>query len=62
MGETEEDGAKPLRQPRVGRQPKSIRQAESESLGFATFASLANMDPRTMSELNAKKKVLSQKR
>ena len=55
-GDNEEDGAKPLRQPREGRQPKPIRQAESEIPVFATFASLANMDPRTMSELNAKKK------
>ena len=52
----EADGAKPLRQPREGRQPKPIRQAESEIPVFALFASLANMDPRTKSELIAKKK------
>ena len=52
----EEDvGTKPLRQPREGRQPKPIRQAESEIPVFALFASLAKMDPRTMSGLNAKK-------
>ena len=40
------------------RQPKPIRQAESEVPVFALFASLANMDPRTMSELIAKKKTV----
>ena len=55
-GDKQEDGAKPLRQPREGRQPKPIRQAENEIPVFALFASLANMDPRTMSELIAKKK------
>ena len=51
-----EQGAKLLRQPREGRQPKPIRQAENEIPVFALFAILANMDPRTMSELIAKKK------
>ena len=55
-GDKQEDGAKPLRQPREGRQPKPIRQAENEIPVFALFASLANMDPRAMSELIAKKK------
>ena len=54
-GDKEEDGAKPLRQPREGRQPKPIRQAENEIPVFELFASLANMDPRTKSELIAKK-------
>ena len=60
MGETEEDGAKPLRQPKkdAGSQ-KPIRQAEDEIPVFALFAILANMDPRTMSELIAKKKLRS---
>ena len=42
------DGAKPLWQPREGRQPKPRRQAESEIPVFATFAYLpiANIDPR----------------
>ena len=56
MGETEEDGAKPLRQPKKDGSQKPIRQAESEIPVFALFAILANMDPRTMSELIAKKK------
>ena len=43
-------------QPREGRQPKPIRQAENEIPVFALFAILANMDPRTMSELIANKK------
>ena len=55
-GDKEEDGAKPLRQPREGRQPKPIRQAESEIPVFALFANLANMDPRTKSELITKKR------
>ena len=54
-GDKEEDGAKPLRQQKEGRQPKPIRQTESEIPFFALFASLANMDPRTKSELIAKK-------
>ena len=58
MGETEEDGAKPLRQPKKDGSQKPIRQAENEIPVFALFAILANMDPRTMSELIAKKKVL----
>ena len=57
MGETEEDGAKPLRQPREGRQPKPIRQAEDEIPVFAKFASLADKDPMTMSEQMRKKKL-----
>ena len=57
MGETEEDGAKPLRQPKKDGSQKPIRQAENEIPVFALFAILANMDPRTMSELIAKKKV-----
>ena len=56
MGETEEDGAKPLRQPKKDGSQKPIRQAENEIPVFALFAILANMDPRTMSELIAKKK------
>ena len=57
MGETKKRmGQSHLRQPREGRQPKPIRQAENEIPVFALFASLANMDPRTMSELIAKKK------
>ena len=55
MGETEEDGAKPLRQPKKDGSQKPIRQAENEIPVFALFAILANMDPRTMSELIAKK-------
>ena len=35
---------------------KPIRQAENVIPVFALFAILANMDPRTMSELIAKKK------
>ena len=58
MGETEEDGAKPLRQPKKDGSQKPIRQAENEIPVFALFAILANMDPRTMSELIAKKKML----
>ena len=57
MGETEEDGAKPLRQPKKDGSQKPIRQAENEIPVFALFAILANMDPRTMSELIAKKKM-----
>ena len=57
MGETEEDGAKPLRQPKKDGSQKPIRQAENEIPVFALFAILANMDPRTMSELIAKKKL-----
>ena len=57
MGETEEDGAKPLRQPKKDGSQKPIRQAENEIPVFALFAILANMDPRTMSELIAKKKI-----
>ena len=53
MGETEEDGAKPLRQPKKDGSQKPIRQAENEIPVFALFAILANMDPRTMSELIA---------
>ena len=56
MGETEEDGAKPLRQPKKDGSQKPIRQAENEIPVFALFAILANMDPRTTSELIAKKK------
>ena len=56
MGETEEDGAKPLRQPKKDGSQKPIRQAENEIPVFALFAILANMDPRTASELIAKKK------
>ena len=57
MGETKKRmGQSHLRQPREGRQPKPIRQAENEIPVFALFAILANMDPRTMSELIAKKK------
>ena len=56
MGETEEDGAKPLRQPKKDGSQKPIRQAENVIPVFALFAILANMDPRTMSELIAKKK------
>ena len=56
MGETEEDGAKPLRQPKKDGSQKPIRQAENEIPVFALFAILANMDPRTMSELIAKKR------
>ena len=57
MGETEEDGgpAKPLRQPKKDGSQKPIRQAENEIPVFALFAILANMDPRTMSELIKKK-------
>ena len=55
MGETEEDGAKPLRQPKKDGSQKPIRQAENVIPVFALFAILANMDPRTMSELIAKK-------
>ena len=54
MGETEEDGAKPLRQPKKDGSQKPIRQAENEIPVFALFAILANMDPRTISELIAK--------
>ena len=57
MGETKKRmGQSHLGQPREGRQPKPIRQAENEIPVFALFAILANMDPRTMSELIAKKK------
>ena len=56
MGETKRMGQSHLGQPREGRQPKPIRQAENEIPVFALFAILANMDPRTMSELIAKKK------
>ena len=56
MGEIGEDGAKPLRQPKKDGSQKPIRQAESEIPVFALLAILANMDPRTMSELIAKKK------
>jgi len=56
MGETEEDGAKPLRQPKKDGSQKPIRQAGNEIPVFALFAILANMDPRTVSELIAKKK------
>ena len=62
MGETEEDGAKPLRQPKKDGSQKPIRQAENEIPVFALFAILANMDPRTMSELIAKKKIWSVRR
>ena len=55
MGETKRMGQSHLGQPREGRQPKPIRQAENEIPVFALFAILANMDPRTMSELIAKK-------
>ena len=58
MGETEEDGAKPLRQPKKDGSQKPIRQAENEIPVFALFAILANMDPRTTSELIAKKKII----
>ena len=58
MGETEEDGAKPLRQPKKDGSQKPIRQAENEIPVFALSAILANMDARTMSELIAKKKIL----
>ena len=61
MGETEEDGAKPLRQPKKDGSQKPIRQAENEIPVFALFAILANMDPRTMSELIAKKKRVTRK-
>ena len=54
MGETEEDGAKPLRQPKKDGSQKPIRQAENEIPVFALFAILANMDPRTVCELIAK--------
>ena len=56
MGQTEEDGAKPLRQPKKDGSQKPIRQAENEIPVFALFAILANMDPKTVSELIAKKK------
>ena len=56
MGETEEDGAKPLRQPKKDGSQKPIRQAENVIPVFALFAILANMDPRTTSELIAKNK------
>ena len=46
MGETEEDGAKPLRQPKKDVSQKPIRQAGNENPVFALFAILANMDPR----------------
>ena len=59
MGETEEDGAKPLRQPKKDGSQKPIRQAENEIPVFALFAILANMDPRTMSELIAKKMLIA---
>ena len=62
MGETEEDGAKPLRQPKKDGSQKPIRQAENEIPVFALFAILANMDPRTMSELIAKKKKKKEKK
>ena len=62
MGETEEDGAKPLRQPKKDGSQKPIRQAENEIPVFALFAILANMDPRTMSELIAKKKEKKKKK
>ena len=55
MGETKRMGQSHLGQPREGRQPKPIRQAENEIPVFALFAILANMDPRTLSELIAKK-------
>ena len=55
-GDKEEDGAKPLRQPKKDGSQKPIRQAENEIPVFALFAILANMDPRTVSELIAKKK------
>ena len=62
MGETEEDGAKPLRQPKKDGSQKPIRQAENEIPVFALFAILANMDPRTTSELIAKKNVSPSRR
>ena len=58
MGETKKRmGQSHLRQPREGRQPKPIRQAENEIPVFALFASSANMDPRTKSELIPIKKL-----
>ena len=50
--EEPQDGAKPLKQPRTGRQPKPInfKQARNVIPVLATFANSANMDPKTKSD------------